>query len=102
MNSLLEYGGSHFFCRWAMATITGITQGITPAPMQKKPYVGGTFPLNSAPDKFPPKLKNPKKTGMLNPQQLNDKMAAAMTASIIGIGLFFAGAAGVGSIDLSS
>jgi hypothetical protein len=99
MNSSFESGENYFFCRRAMATITGITQGIIPAPMQKKPYVGGMFPLVEAPDIFTPKLPSPRKTGMLNPQQHNEKMAATITASIIGIGFFFAGVAGVGSID---
>jgi hypothetical protein len=84
-----------------MATITGITQGTMAAPMQIKPYVGGIFPLVWAPEADRLKLPYPRKKGMLDRQQHKDRMAAIITAMIVGAELFFAGAAGVGSIFAS-
>jgi hypothetical protein len=77
-------------------TTNGIIHGMTAAPMQITPYIGGMVPVDLSPRR-PVVSYTPGETILKIPgrQQHKERIAAMTTARIMGMGLFFAGAAGV-------
>jgi hypothetical protein len=86
----------YFLFRRTTMTTNGIIHGMMAAPMQITPYIGGMVPVDLSPRR-PVVSYTPGETILKIPgrQQHKERIAAITTARIMGMELFFAGAAGV-------